>query len=145
MAMTVKNTPSGKLRYGREFLLTFANFRSKRPLPDNICKYIEGNVVSTRRRERRGGVQRRLRRNKPVYQCHPFYYQWSDQSTRTTKTILRDLEAMRMNSRASMEQGGKQPTGCMDIERVPSLGVPCYGLPRITDQFRLDTNQSCSP
>ena len=64
MATTVESTPSGKVCYSREFLLTLANYRSTKPVPDDIYKYIESNVVPIRRRGRRGGVQRRLRGNK---------------------------------------------------------------------------------
>ena len=63
-ATKVENTPSGKVRYSREVLLTFANFRSTKPVPDDIYKYIESNVVPIRRRGWRGGVKRRLRGNK---------------------------------------------------------------------------------
>ena len=88
MDTTVESTPGGKVRYSREFLLTFANFRSTKPVPDDIYKYIESNVVPIRRRGRRGGVQRGLRGNKDVYHCHPLYCQMSDQSTRTAKTLI---------------------------------------------------------
>ena len=63
MVTTVESTPRGKVRYSRE-LLTFANFRSTKPVPDDIYRYIESNVEPIRRRGRRGGVQRRLRGNK---------------------------------------------------------------------------------
>ena len=44
MATAVENTPIGKVGYSREFLLTFANFRSTKPVPDYIYKYIESNA-----------------------------------------------------------------------------------------------------
>ena len=44
MATTVENTPSGKVRYSRDFVCAFANFRSTKPVLDDIYKYIEGNV-----------------------------------------------------------------------------------------------------
>ena len=64
MATTVESTPSGNVCYSRDFLLTFANFRSTKPVPDDIYKYIQSNVVPMRRRRRRVGVQRRLGGNK---------------------------------------------------------------------------------
>ena len=86
MATTVESTPSGKVSHSREFLLTFANFRSTKPVPDDIYEYIESKVLPIRRRGRRGGVQRRLRGKKTVYHCHPLHCQMSDQSIRTEKT-----------------------------------------------------------
>ena len=67
IATTVGKNPSGKVRYSREFLLTFANFRSTKPVPDDIYKYIESNVEPIRRLGRRGGLQRRLGRNKKPF------------------------------------------------------------------------------
>ena len=46
---------------------------------------------------------------------------------------------------ASVENHGVQSTGCMDIEPEPSHSVPCWGLPRKSDQFRLDPTQSYPP
>ena len=45
-------------------LCVFVNFRSTKPVPHDIYKYIESNVVPIRRLGRRGGVQRKLRGNK---------------------------------------------------------------------------------
>ena len=41
MATTVENTPSRNVRYNREFLLTFANYRSAKPVSENIYNNIE--------------------------------------------------------------------------------------------------------
>ena len=38
-----------------------------------------------------------------------------------------------------------QPTDCMDNEPELSLDVKCKGMPRNTDQFRLNPTQSCAP
>ena len=45
-------------------------------------------------------------------------------------------------SGAKVDLHGMQPTGCMDIDPVPSRGEPCLGLPRKNDQFQLDRTQS---
>ena len=99
IATSVESTPSGKLRYNREFLLTFANFRSTKPVPDDICKYIESNVVLIRRRGRRG-VQRRLRGNKDRLPLPSILLSNVRSINLNDKnTIFCELEAMCSNSR----------------------------------------------
>ena len=49
------------------------------------------------------------------------------------------------NSTASVEHIVVQPTGCMDIALEPSRGIVCQGLPRKTDQLRVNPTQTFAP
>ena len=45
----------------------------------------------------------------------------------------------------SMDDHVLQRTGCIDNEPEPSPGDPCKGVPRLTNQIRLDPTQRRAP